>query len=88
MVRSPFAAHRVPKSGSDQIATAPRAGTKQALLVTLLSQDKGASIRELVDELGWNANSVHAAISTLRTSGWLIAVNQTDEERRYKVVAN
>jgi DNA-binding IclR family transcriptional regulator len=70
------------------MVTAPRPGTKQALLVTLLSQETGASLRELVEELGWNANSVHAAISTLRTNGWLISVSQTDEERRYKIVTH
>jgi hypothetical protein len=87
MARSPIVFDTVSKSGCKRIAAAPRAGTKQALLVTLLSRDTGASLWELVDELGWNANSVHAAISTLRTRGWLISVNQNADERRYKIVA-
>jgi DNA-binding IclR family transcriptional regulator len=66
---------------------APRAGTKQALLVSMLKRHGGASVRELVEEMGWKANTVHAALSTVRTSGWRIAVEQAAGERRYRITA-
>lgn len=66
---------------------APRAGTKQALLVSMLKRHGGASIRELVEEMGWKANTVHAALSTLRTSGCRIAVEQAADETRYRISA-
>lgn len=64
---------------------APRAGTKQALLVSMLKRHGGASVRELVQEMGWKANTVHAPLSTLRTSGWRITVEQAARERRYRI---
>ena len=65
-----------------------RAGTKQAQLVNLLARDRGATIREIVELTGWKANTVHSALSTLRTSGRSIAVEDVDGERRYRLEAN
>ena len=65
----------------------PRAGTKQALLVSMLSQKSGATISELVEETGWKANTVHAALSTLRTSGLQIAVEHVGGVRRYRIAS-
>jgi DNA-binding MarR family transcriptional regulator len=67
---------------------APRAGTKQALLVSMLKREGGASIRELIGSLGWKPNTVHAALSTLRTSGWQISVGEDNRERRYLISAD
>lgn len=64
---------------------APRRGTKQALLVSMLKREGGASIRELIGSLGWKPNTVHAALSTLRTSGWQISVREVERERRYLI---
>lgn len=66
----------------------PRAGTKQALNVNMLARDGGATIRELVAVTGWKHNTVHAALSTLRFSGRRIAVEQAEEERRYRITAD
>ena len=63
----------------------PREGTKQAQLVSMLSRLSGATIQELVDQTGWKANTVHAALSTLRTSGRQIAVEHTAGVRRYRI---
>jgi predicted transcriptional regulator len=67
---------------------APRTGTKQALLVGMLTRDSGASIRELVEGTGWKANTSHAALSTLRTSGRHIVVEEVGTERRYGMKAD
>lgn len=63
----------------------PRAGTKQALLVGMLSRKSGATILELVEKTGWKANTVHAALSTLRTAGRQIAIEHADGGRRYRI---
>jgi DNA-binding IclR family transcriptional regulator len=51
----------------------------------MLKRHGGASVRELVQEMGWKANTVHAALSTLRASGWRITVEQAARERRYRI---
>lgn len=40
-----------------------RAGTKQALLIELLSRKGGTTIPEIVQATGWQAHSVRGAIS-------------------------
>ncbi|WP_449469874.1 DUF3489 domain-containing protein [Sphingobium chungangianum] len=65
-----------------------RAGTKQAMLVGMLARDHGATIREIVSLTGWKANTVHSALSTLRTSGRDIAVEDVGGERRYRLAAD
>jgi predicted transcriptional regulator len=64
----------------------PRTGTKQALLVAMLSRKSGATIREIIEETGWKANTVHAALSTLRTSGRQIAVEHAGSVKRYRIM--
>lgn len=64
----------------------PRGGTKQALLVGMLSRMSGATIGELVEETGWKANTVHAALSTLRTRGRQITVEHAGGVKRYRIM--
>lgn len=64
-----------------------RAGTKQALLVSLLGRAGGATVRELAESTGWRTNTVHAALSTLRTSGYLIEVEDTAGGKRHRTRA-
>ncbi len=49
-----------PKTGA---APSVRTGTKQALLINLLSRRDGAAIDEIVAAIGWQAHSVRGAIS-------------------------
>jgi hypothetical protein len=51
---------------------APRAKTKGAKLVTLLSSQKGATIDALVKKLGWQAHTVRAAMTGLRKRGYAV----------------
>ena len=62
------------------------AGTKQARLIDLLTRNGGASIAELVAEMGWKANSVHSALSTLRRQGSKIAIQQDSGVKRYRML--
>ena len=52
-----------PRPKGQKPALASRAGTKQALLITLLKRKNGATIDEIVAATGWQAHSVRGAIS-------------------------
>lgn len=59
--------------------------TKQALVAQMLCREAGSSIIDLVAATGWKANTVHAALATLRKRGLHIAVEKTPEGNRYKM---
>lgn len=63
----------------------PRQGTKQALLVSMLQRAKGASVGEISNATGWQANSVHSALSTFRKLGWIIVVDAVGAKNRYRL---
>ena len=56
---------KAPASKTHDGAAPPtvRAGTKQALLIDLLTRKTGATIAEAVEALGWQAHSIRGAIS-------------------------
>ncbi len=54
---------------TDRNPPAPRAGSKQALLVGLLSRPQGATIAELTQATGWLPHTTLAALTRLRQSG-------------------
>jgi Protein of unknown function (DUF3489) len=64
---------------SPAIAGLPRSGSKQALLVTMLAKDKGASLAALVEATGWLPHTTRAAITGLRKRGF--AIERTRDER-------
>ena len=64
-----------------------REGTKQATLIGLLRRSKGASIREMVEGTGWQKNTVHSTLATLRKRGFDIAVADVAPEKRYQITA-
>ena len=60
-------------------ATSARPGSKQGLLVDLLSRRRGATITEAVEATGWQAHSVRGAISgTLKKK---LGLTLTSEKR-------
>ncbi len=60
----------------------PRGGTKQAILMEMLSQPKGATIADLVAATGWQAHSVRGAISgTLKKQRRLTVTSAVVEAR-------
>jgi hypothetical protein len=50
-------------------AASPRAGSKQALVLALLSRSEGASLDELVAATGWLPHTTRAALTGLRQKG-------------------
>jgi Protein of unknown function (DUF3489) len=62
----------------DASATSPRAGTKQALVTTMLYAKGGATLGALVDATGWLPHTTRAALTGLRKRGF--AIERTREE--------
>jgi hypothetical protein len=50
----------------------PRAGSKQALVIDLLSKDEGATIDQLITATGWLPHTTRAALTGLRKRGFEI----------------
>jgi DNA-binding IclR family transcriptional regulator len=65
----------------------PRPGTKQALLTDMLRAQSGATIRELAAATGWQANTVHSALATLRRLGRNITVERSEAGNHYRLDA-
>ncbi len=83
--RSPAAAK--PKTGTSPTV---RPGTKQALLIDLLSRKNGATIDQIVTATGWQAHSVRGAISgTLKKKLGLTVTSEAVEGRGrvYRIAA-
>jgi hypothetical protein len=70
-------------SGAD---AAPQAGTKQALVVSLLSRPEGATLDELVAATGWLPHTTRAALTGLRKKGQEIAkAKREDRKTVYRI---
>ncbi len=58
------AAKKAPRSARPRNTDTPaRSGTKQAILIELLSHPKGVTITDLEKAIGWQAHSIRGAIS-------------------------
>ena len=74
----PSVAAKTPQSraaaqqGSCSIDGAPRSGSKQALLVEMLSKDDGASLDALIKATGWLPHTTRAALTGLRKRGYAV----------------
>lgn len=66
-----FTAPPEPSHGDEQsVVRVPREGTKQALVVGLLSREQGATLDELVAATGWLPHTTRAALTDLRRRGY------------------
>lgn len=57
---------------------APREGSKQALVISMLSAKTGATIDALVDATGWLPHTTRAALTGLRKRGFAIERSRED----------
>ena len=64
-------------NGSTSSATI-RSGTKQALLLTLLTRANGAPMSEMTKATGWQSHSVRAALTGLRKRGIAVLCGKND----------
>ena len=67
-------------------AAAPRAGTKRALLIEMLSRAEGAAIGEMVEVMGWLPHTIRAALTGLRRRGFGIEHCRTGGKTTYRIV--
>ena len=57
---------------SQQRHTPPRSGSKQALILSLLARQQGASLTEMMGATGWLPHTTRAALTGLRQRGCTI----------------
>lgn len=80
------------KPGGSKPAPAPapvksgvvKARTKQALLVSLLEREEGASIEEIVAATSWQPHTTRAALTGLKKRGFEITSTKVDGVSRYR----
>jgi len=81
-------------SATTQVASSPalagsRSMSKQAVLISLMRRDDGATVAQLCEATGWQAHTVRGSISgTLKKRLGLVvtSVKPRDSERVYRVV--
>ena len=56
----------------------PRAGSKQAVIVTMLSRKSGATLGALVEATGWLPHTTRAALTGLRKRGYTVLLERQD----------
>ena len=64
---------------SQQPHTLPRPGSKQALMISLLSRQQGASLAEMMEATGWLPHTTRAALTGLRQRGCTIGRSTSAE---------
>lgn len=75
-------------SRAANVAAAPRPGSKQALLIELLSCNKGATLDRLVEATGWLPHTTRAALTGLRKKGFAIERSRGEGESSvYRIVS-
>jgi hypothetical protein len=78
-------------ASADQLATAPqqqvapRAGTKQDLLLQLLGREQGATINDMMVATGWLAHTTRAALTGLRRRGYHLTRTSGAHGSTYRV---
>ena len=67
-----------------------RAGSKRALIITLLQRAEGATLDDLIAATGWLPHTTRAALSGLRKSGMVIDRSRPDQSSVsfYRIVPN
>lgn len=62
--------------------SAPPHVSGREVILTLLERSGGASVAEMVEQTGWQPASVRALLSTLRSSGFDILSEVTEDRGR------
>ena len=66
--------------------SAPREGTKQALVLSLLSRPEGATLDDLLSATGWRPHTTRAALTGLRQRGYTVTRDKdAGQESVYRV---
>lgn len=68
------------------IGAAPRTGSKQALIVDILSKEPGATIDALIKATGWLPHTTRAALTGLRKRGFAVErIPRAPEASLYRI---
>jgi len=69
-----------------EISAAPRAGSKQALIVGMLSKESGVTIDALIKATGWLPHTTRAALTGLRKRGFAVErIPRAPEASLYRI---
>ena len=60
-------------------ALGPRAGSKQALVISLLERTDGAILDDLIEATGWLPHTARAALTGLRKKGYALAKSKSED---------
>jgi hypothetical protein len=70
------------------VSNQPRSGTKQALIVSILSARSGASLIELMEATGWLPHTTRAALTGLRQRGYVLErMKQNDQPTSWRIAS-
>jgi hypothetical protein len=70
------------------VSNQPRSGTKQALIVSILSGRSGASLNELMEATGWLPHTTRAALTGLRQRGYVLErMKQSDQPTSWRIAS-
>jgi hypothetical protein len=76
-------------SASTDVAPAPRAGSKLALVVKMLGRVHGVSIDDLTKATDWLPHTTRAVITSLRNKGYRVATERNREKKTiYRIVGD
>ena len=68
-------------------ASQPRDGSKQALVISMLSKKSGATMDALIDATGWLPHTTRAALTGLRKRGFAVERSRADGDASvYRIV--
>jgi len=67
---------------------APRAGTKQAKLVGMLSRKSGVTLAKASEALGWQKHTTSATITGLKKRGYLVKrEDRAGKDAIYRIIS-
>ena len=79
---------RKSRAGDRDRSAAPRSGSKQALVIGLLSREKGATLTDIIAATGWLPHTARAALTGLRHKGYaLTSSKEPGCARTYRITA-
>jgi hypothetical protein len=66
----------------------PRSGSKQALIIKMLSRKSGATLEALVEATGWLPHTARAALTGLRKRGYTVLLERQDGKPSHYRIAS
>ena len=76
------------RAGDRHSSAAPRSGSKQALIVGVLSREEGATLADITAATGWLPHTARAALTGLRHKGYaLTSTKEVGGARTYWITA-